>query len=385
MKKIFVLGLTLLTLFLVACTTTAHAQTTIAIDVNPSLVLELDENDVVQNVILNNEDAVIIIGDMDLVGVDYNVAINAIVGSMVANGYINELANSVLVSVNSQDDTKEIDLLQEIAQLVNTYLNNQSIDGSVITQPLDFDDEAENLADELGISEAKAELILDIVKIDPRLVVEDLALLSINDLNLLLETKGYNMDDVDHIGSASDLGLITVEAAYQQALLALGVEDVNVIKSEVELDTEDGIMIYEVKIETMTDEFKVLINATNGTVFVKVDDEEDDHDEEDEHDDDEDYQAFPDNALSQSDIMQLLVTELNIDINMVTNLEFEQEVEHNIAFYDVEFDYEGVEYNFEVDAVSGHIYSHSYEASDDSYDYTTEDPGTTDGTSGATA
>ena len=70
--------------------TTSVAASTIAIDVNPSIVLELNDEDKVIEVILNNEDASIILGEMDLINVDYNVAVNALIGSMVANGYINE-------------------------------------------------------------------------------------------------------------------------------------------------------------------------------------------------------------------------------------------------------------------------------------------------------
>ena len=101
LKKIISLGLLLVAaLALTGCTgAKSVVASTIAIDVNPSLVLELDEDDKVINVIMNNEDAIIIVGDMDLIGVDYNVAVNALIGSMVSNGYLNELANSVLLSI----------------------------------------------------------------------------------------------------------------------------------------------------------------------------------------------------------------------------------------------------------------------------------------------
>ena len=87
MKKI--LGLALLVVAALTLAGCAQAESaiasTIAIDVNPSVVLELDENDKVVNVIMNNEDAVIIVGDMDLIGVDYNVAVNAIIANLVTS------------------------------------------------------------------------------------------------------------------------------------------------------------------------------------------------------------------------------------------------------------------------------------------------------------
>ena len=176
MKKI--LGLALLVVAALTLAGCAQAESaiasTIAIDVNPSVVLELDENDKVVNVIMNNEDAVIIVGDMDLIGVDYNIAVNALIGSMVSNGYLNELANSVLLSIQSNDTVRETELMANLTQAINDVLTGASIDGSVITQELDFEQDAEDLSELLGISEAKAELILDIIEVDPRLTVEDI-------------------------------------------------------------------------------------------------------------------------------------------------------------------------------------------------------------------
>jgi predicted heme/steroid binding protein/uncharacterized membrane protein YkoI len=358
MKKLVTLVLAVIvTLTLSACTGgTSVAASTIAIDVNPSIVLELDENDTVINVILNNEDAEVIIGDMDLVGVDYNVAINALIGSMVANGYINELANSILLSVQSNDETHESDLMVQLAQAINEYLQGSSIEGSVITQRLDLDQDAEDLAELFDISEAKAELILDIIELDPRMTVEDLAVLSINDLNLLLETKNYSLDNVNKTGSASALGLITIDEAYQAALLALGVDELAVLKLEIDLEQEDGIMVYEIEIETDTDKYEIYIDAKEGTVYVEIDDDDDDDDDE----------VFPVDALSEVEVLEILATSLELNPTLITEIEFDQEMENGVAFYEVEFVHNGTtEYELEVDALTGEIYSYSIDEDDD--------------------
>jgi uncharacterized membrane protein YkoI len=355
MRKIITFSLAALVLFtLAACsggiTTVAS---TIAIDVNPSVVLELDEDDRVINVILNNEDAEIIVGDMDLIGVDYNVALNALLGSMIANGYINELANSILLSIQNSDETKESNLLAEISQAINDYLTGSSIEGSVITQSLDLDPDAEELAQLLGISEAKAELILEIIEIDPRMVVEELALLSINDLNLLLEVKNYVMDDVEKSGSASQLDLITAIEAYQAALLELGLEESSVVEFEVKLEQEDGIMVYEVEIETDTEEFELLIHAKEGTVYIEMDD--DDYDD-----------VFPEDAYTEEEIMALVATEFGLDESLIIDLDVSQEVDNGVAYYEIEFEYGNAEYELEVDAQTGEFYTNSIDI--DGYD-----------------
>ena len=71
----------------------------IGIDVNPSLELSINSKNKVVSVNTNNDDAIKVIGDMNLKGTDVLVAMNAIFGSMVKNGYINDNENSILISL----------------------------------------------------------------------------------------------------------------------------------------------------------------------------------------------------------------------------------------------------------------------------------------------
>lgn len=48
----------------------------------------------------------IILGDMNLRNVDLDVAVNALIGSLVKNDYIGEENNSILITVNSSDAEK---------------------------------------------------------------------------------------------------------------------------------------------------------------------------------------------------------------------------------------------------------------------------------------
>jgi len=344
MKKLIGLGLLLTTVFgLAACGETASVvASTIAIDVNPSVELDLDENDKVLNVIMNNEDAVIIVGDMDLVGVDYNIAINALIGSMVQNGYITEFTNSVLISVHSEDAAKEALLMVEVTEAVSAALGAEAIEGSIITKEYSGDDaDVEELSELLDISEARADLILDILELDPRVTAEELALLSINDLNLYLESKNYKMDDVEKTGVASILDYITSEEAYQLALTSLELDTLDVIGYKIELEQDHGIMVYEVDIEISTDKYEVLIDAKEGTVVVKNNDDNDD--------------VFPTDVLSSEEVMVIVLAELFINESEIKELEIEQKMENGFAYYEIEFELLGEEYQLEVSAIDGVI------------------------------
>ena len=74
----------------------------VALDVNPSIELKIDGKNRIIEAIANNDDAQIILQSMDLKGSKLDVAVYAIIGSMVTHGYLSEYTNSVLVSVDTK-------------------------------------------------------------------------------------------------------------------------------------------------------------------------------------------------------------------------------------------------------------------------------------------
>ena len=93
-------------------------ESIVSIDVNPAVEIKVARSERVIDVIALNDDGQTIIGDMKLKGSDVEVAVNALVGSMLKNGYITELANSVLVSVEGNDDNASAALRERLAQEV---------------------------------------------------------------------------------------------------------------------------------------------------------------------------------------------------------------------------------------------------------------------------
>ena len=94
-----------------------EVETVIAFDVNPSIEIELNSRGQVIEVRALNEDAKIVIGDMKFRNVDLEVAVNAIIGSMLKNGYLSTDQNSILVSVRSCNPEKAEEL-KEISQQI---------------------------------------------------------------------------------------------------------------------------------------------------------------------------------------------------------------------------------------------------------------------------
>ncbi|MDD4324612.1 MAG: hypothetical protein PHR37_07275, partial [Eubacteriales bacterium] len=257
--------------------TNYSTEAVVAFDVNPSIELSVNRAEKVIRVNSRNSAAHEVVGDMDLKGVKLEVAVNALVGSMVQKGYISELNNSILITVNSNNAEKGEQLQDRLTASVSSLLTSLSVDGAIMTQT--NSDSADELAQVYGISRGKAALIEKVVAEDSTLEYEDLVDLSINDLNLLIESRQPQMIQVRTSGQASDKGYIGTDRAKQIAFAHAGIAAADVRDLEVELDSNNGQMIYEVEFYANGFEYEYHIEAENGYIFeIGKDDDDDDDD-----------------------------------------------------------------------------------------------------------
>ena len=281
-------------------------------DVNPSLEIKTNKNEKIIEVNALNDDGKVILEDMDLEKVDLDVGVNAIVGSMLKNGYITEAQNSVLISVKNEDVNKAKELEKRVTKEINELLSAQNIQGSVLSQMYVDDDEIERLAKENNVSEGKANLINRILKSDIKdskgnaYTFDSLSKLSINELNLLLNSKNVVLNEVNSTGSANETSYIGKEKAKEIAFTTAGVVASDVFNLEVELDCDDGILIYEVEFDTISNEYEYDIHAKDGSIVkssidVNDDDRFDDDRYDDDNDDDDDDNDNDDNDDNDDD------------------------------------------------------------------------------------
>lgn len=277
-----------------------HVDSIIALDVNPSVELKINRGERVLEANAKNGDGELILKDMDLKNTDLDVAVNAIIGSMLKNGFIDELQNSILISVEGKNGEKCDSLKQKIAQAIDSLLRSSSVDGSVLSQVVPIDDEAlRKLAEENGISLGKASLIQKIIEKNPALKFEELAKMPINDLNLLSESINDSLDNVSVSGNASDKAYIGEEKAKQAAFDRAGIKAAGVSRLEIELDCENGAMVYEIEFCSVGRKYDVTVDALTGKILFydtemgkahDGDDKDDDRDDDNDRDDD-DYNA----------------------------------------------------------------------------------------------
>ena len=274
----------------------------ISFDINPSLLMKVNKNERVLDVEPLNKEGEIVIGEMNFKNSDLEMAINALIGSMLRNGYIDEIDNSILITVENKDKDKGASLQAKLVDEVDSILSANSINGAILSQPVADDDRIKTLADENKISIGKAQLVDQLVEKDPRYRFEELAKLSINQLNVLIDSHEFQLEDVSTTGKASDKAYIGIENALKAALNHAGVDSALVKNVEVDLDYDDGRLIYEVEFDTKDGEYEYEIDAITGQVlFYEIDIDDDYDDDNDDDYDDENYDKDDDDDDDDDD------------------------------------------------------------------------------------
>lgn len=254
----------------------------VSLDVNPSIQLEVNKNEKVLSATPMNDDGAEILDGMDLKGTQADVAMYAIIGSLLQHGYVDELANSILITVEDDDQARGEKLQQELTAQADAALANAQVNGAVLAQTLQNSEELSQKAQEYGISTGKAALIQAIVAgSNNAKTFEDLVGLSINELNLLYtaqaplegQTSGNeqnsgaaNAAPITTSGSASQSAYIGLEAAKEAALKHAGFSASDATFVEAEYDYDDGRMVYEVEFHVKGTEYDYEIDAQTGAV-----------------------------------------------------------------------------------------------------------------------
>ena len=159
MKKVSLLICgTMLMVILSGCgsNTASKTETIVTMDVNPSIQFELNQDDEVVGISAGNEDAKKILEKVDVEDDDANKAVDKIVDSLVDEGHLSTENNTVLLSVDNDDDDKRIELEQKLGETIQSSLKENSIDGAIFSQDMDIDDDVESLIKKYDISYGKA-------------------------------------------------------------------------------------------------------------------------------------------------------------------------------------------------------------------------------------
>ena len=332
----------------------AHAvASVVSLDVNPSIELKVSKNEKVLVCTPLNEDAKAILADMgggaDLKGAKLDVAVNAIVGSLVRNGYLNSISSAIMISVEDNDTARAEKLQRELTSTVDGVLQTSEAKASVLTQTLTQDAGLAQQARENSISTGKAALVNRVLALNPALKFDALAKLSVEELKDLAEAGAPAMP----IGT--DKAMDIAAAAFGKASTA------KMAYSAVDPELDESPAHYEVEITSQTgEEFEYKVDAYTGAILES---------KREAADGTEVPVVQPSKPAASGDIgyakaKSVALNHAGVSENKAYDMDIELDDEDGTLVYEVEFKSGGMEYSYEINAATGAILKHEAELDD---------------------
>ena len=322
----------------------------VSLDVNPSIELKVNRSEKVLVCTPLNEDAKAILADMsngaDLKGAKLDVAVNAIVGSLVRNGYLDSISSAIMISVEDKDAARAEKLQRELTSAVDGVLQTSEAKAAVLTQTLTQDAAREQQARENNISTGKTALVNRVLTINPSLKFDVLAKLSVEELKDLAEAGAPAMP----IGT--DKAMDIAGAAFAKASIA------KMAYSEVDPELDESLAHYEVEIRSQSgEEFEYKIDAYTGAILESKREAADGA---------EIPMVQPSNPAASGDIghakaKSIALNHAGVSESKAYDMEIELDDEDGTLVYEVEFKFGGMEYSYEINAATGAILKHEAE------------------------
>ena len=345
----------------------------VSLDVNPSIELKVNRSEKVLVCTPLNEDAKAILADMgngaDLKGAKLDVAVNAIVGSLVRNGYLNSISSAIMISVEDKDTARAEKLQRELTSTVDGVLQTSESRASVLTQTLTQDAGLAQQARENSISTGKAALVNRVLALNATLKFDALAKLSVEELKDLAEAGAPAMP-------------IGRDAARTAAEEYAGTTALDSVAAEVDPELDESPAHYEVELQTAWGEFEYLVDAYTGKVLsgqkdllaaVSASNETTKPSDQkpasasNETTKPSGQKPAPSGTVQDIGYAKAKSIALNhagLRENQAYDMDIELDDEDGKLVYEIEFKSGNMEYNYEIDAASGAILKHETELDD---------------------
>ncbi len=334
----------------------------VSLDVNPSIELKVNRSEKVLVCTPLNEDAKAILADMsngaDLKGAKLDVAVNAIVGSLVRNGYLDSISSAIMISVEDKDTARAEKLQRELTNTVDDVLQTSASKAAVLTQTLTQDAGLTQQARENSISTGKAALVNRVLALNSSLKFDALAELSVEELKDLAEAGAPAMP-------------IGTDKAMDLAAAAFGkVSAAKMAYSAVDPELDESPAHYEVEIKSQSgEEFEYKLDAYTGAIL------ESKREVEDGAETPAVQPSRPEPPAAVQDIgyakaKSIALNHAGVSESKAYDMDIELDEEDGTLVYEVEFKSGNMEYSYEIDAASGAVLKRKYEGADGTYDDT---------------
>ena len=297
------------------------------IDVNPGVEIVTNKKNKVLQVQSTNQDGAAVIDGMNLKNTELKVAVNALIGSMVQKGYIQNDNTGILVTVRNDNEDKANKVKAEVLNDINTALSTNSVQATVMNQTIKSTVDAKKFAAENNISIGKAVFVLNLAAKDSSLDAKELAKMKVSEIASLVVQKGIDIRDIvdydsddsiwENIADAIEdidedarekgiaasaavenstaaattpqpaptqpaatvapattaaqsnntVGDIGIEKANEIAISHAGLSSGSVSFVKAKIDTEDGVKVYDIEFYSGNVEYDYEINAATGAIM----------------------------------------------------------------------------------------------------------------------
>lgn len=272
------------------------------IDVNPGVEIVTNKKNKVLNVQSTNKDGADVIDNMDLKNTELKVAVNALIGSMVQKGYIVNNNTGILVTVRNDNPEKANKVKEEILYDINFALYTNDVQANVMNQTFKNTADANKFARENNISIGKAVFVLNLAAKDSSLDAKELAKMKVTDIANLVAKKGIDIRDIVDYDDDDSIWENIADA----------IEDI---------DEDAGISM------------KDTADAGNKQIGIEA-------------------------------AKQIALADAKVALKDVTFIKAELDNEDGRAVYEIEFYSGNVEYDYDIDALSGEIISNDFDIED---------------------
>lgn len=176
------------------------------LDVNPGIELLTNQKNRVLEAYATNGDGDKVLSGMDLQNVDLQVALNAIVGSMVQQGYMTKDTKGVLVTVQNKDQKKADNLRKLVVKEMEIALSTEDMNAAVFHQVISSqNNNASAFARKNNISLGKAVFVLNLANKASSLNAKELAKMKISEIAKLVADKNIDIRDIIEYDSDDSL------------------------------------------------------------------------------------------------------------------------------------------------------------------------------------
>lgn len=250
-----------------------NVEASITLDVNPSVEIKLDENNNVVDYSAINDDGASILENIELDGICFDTAVYAIVGAMYSNGYLTSDTNSILVSVDSKNDSVSLEHICE--KINNVFKDNEEMQCSIIAQKVEMNDELKKSADEHNISNGKMQLISKIIcnnDLYTEEQIDELVNMTIHELDLIYKSTKRDDNHHDEVITGKPGGFIEKTDIINQLLGNLNMSMGDIVKYDVTTiyhknENNDRKMVYLVTINVASFKLSYIVDCKTGEIM----------------------------------------------------------------------------------------------------------------------